>query len=120
MELAAPLPGAVLGGLHVDCCREREMFANRHIGGSAENGEHQKLEFCAKMASILHAKGVIPEATPVSVPVDSADAPSWANRTTARCSANRARKELGWEPKTLLEDVFEAEILDILSAVQSA
>ncbi|CAN8099768.1 unnamed protein product [Discula destructiva] len=85
----------------------------------AENGEHQKLEFCTKMASVLHAKGAISEPEPYSVPVDDPNAPSWANRTTARCVANRARKELSWLPKTLLEDVFEAEILDILSAVQS-
>ncbi|KAJ4394525.1 hypothetical protein N0V93_003744 [Gnomoniopsis smithogilvyi] len=86
----------------------------------AENGEHQKLEFCTRMASILHAKGAIPEPAPLSVPGDSPNAPSWANRTTARCSANRSRKEFAWKPKTLLEDVFEAEILDILAAVQSA
>lgn len=86
---------------------------------SAENGEHQKLKFCTQMASLLHAKGAVPEATPSSVPVDSPEAPSWANRTTARCCANRSRKELDWKPKTLLEDVFEAEILDILSAMQA-
>lgn len=87
---------------------------------SAENGEHQKLKFCTQMASILHAKGAVVEPRPFSVPVDSSDAPSWANRTTARCFAHRSREELGWKPKTLLEDVFEAEILDILTAVQSA
>lgn len=87
---------------------------------SAENGEHEKLNFCTQLASILHAKGAIPEATPFSVPVDSPNAPSWANRTTARCTANRSRNEFAWKPRTLLEDVFEAEILDILSAVQSS
>lgn len=90
------------------------------ISLSAENGEHQKFKVCTQMASILHAKGAIPEPTPLSVQVDSPNAPSWTNRTTARCSANRAKKELDWRPKTLLEDVFEAEILDILSAVQPA
>lgn len=90
------------------------------LPNSAENGEHEKLKFCTQMASILHAKGAIPDATPLSVPVDSPNAPSWANRTTARCTANRSRKELAWNPRTRLEDVFEAEILDILSAVQSS
>lgn len=52
------------------------------------------------------------------MPVDSPMAPSWPNKTTSRCFANRARKELGWEPKVLLEDVIEAEILDLLSAVR--
>lgn len=45
-------------------------------------------------------------------------APSWPNKTTSRCFANRARKELGWKPKVLLEDVMEAEILDLLSALR--
>lgn len=71
-----------------------------------------------QMALILHARGLISEATPHSVPVDSPEAPNWANRTTARCFANRAKRDLGWTPATLLEDVFEAEILDIVSAVQ--
>lgn len=90
------------------------------LSTSAENGEHEKLKFCTHMASILHAKGAIPEALPLSVPVDSPNAPSWANRTTARCTANRSKEEFGWKPKTKLEDVFEAEILDILSTVQSS
>ncbi|KAF3768919.1 NAD(P)-binding protein [Cryphonectria parasitica EP155] len=85
----------------------------------AENGEHQKLDLCTKMASVLHANGAAVEAaTPVSVSPDSPRAPSWANRTTARCWANRARRELGWRPAVLLEDVLEAEVLDILSAVR--
>lgn len=70
------------------------------------------------MGSVLHAKGVVSDAAPLSVPIDSPMAPSWANKTTARCFANRARQELGWEPKVLLDDVVEAEILDILSAVR--
>lgn len=70
------------------------------------------------MASILYVKGAVEDATPVSVPADSPDGPSWPNKTTSRCSANRARKELGWEPKVLLEDTFEAEVLDMLSAIQ--
>lgn len=70
------------------------------------------------MALVLHAKDLIPDAAPHSVPVDSPEAPNWANRTTARCFANRAKRDLEWTPVTLLEDVFEVEILDIVSAVQ--
>lgn len=85
---------------------------------SAENGEHQKLRFSTQMALILHAHGLISEPTPYSVPIDNPEAPNWANRTTARCFARRARQDFGWAPTTLLENVFEAEILDIVSAIQ--
>ncbi|PSS03634.1 hypothetical protein BD289DRAFT_478465 [Coniella lustricola] len=84
----------------------------------AEHGEHQKLDFCTKMASILHAKGAVEDATPVSVPVSSPQAPSWPNRTTSRCYANRARAELGWKPRMLLENMFEGEVLDIWTALK--
>lgn len=83
----------------------------------AEHGEHEKLDFCTKMAPILHAKGAIEDATPVSVPPDSPQAPSWPNRTTSRCYANRARTELGWEPRIRLEDMFEEEVLDLWSSL---
>lgn len=86
--------------------------------GSAENGEHEKRKLCTQMAAVLHREGVISDATPLSVPADGPMAPSWANKTTSRCLANRARRDLHWRPKVLLEDVFEAEILDVLSAVR--
>lgn len=86
---------------------------------SAENGEHQKLQLCTQLALILHSQGAVSEPTPLSVPTDSPTAPSWANRTTARCFANRARKELDWIPQVRLEDVFEAEFLDILRQVRA-
>lgn len=70
------------------------------------------------MGSVLHAKGVVSDAAPLSVPVDSPMAPSWPNKTTSRCFANRARRDLCWSPKVLLEDVLEAEFLDLLSAIR--
>lgn len=94
------------------------MNAFLTVSTSAENGEHQKFKFCAQIGSVLHAKGVVADAAPLSVPVDSPMAPSWPNKTTSRCFANRARQELGWRPKVLLEDVLEAEVLDLLSALR--
>ena len=86
---------------------------------SSECGEHQKLKFSIDLGTILFSRGLVSQPEPLSVPPDSPSAPSWANRTTARCFANRARKELGWAPDVRLEDVFEAEIVDILKTVQS-
>jgi hypothetical protein len=84
---------------------------------SIESGEHQKLQLNTELATILSAKKLVSVLEPLSVSADSPLAPSWANKTTSRCFANRARKELGWAPKLLLEDMFEEEILDILTDV---
>ncbi|RDW85346.1 hypothetical protein BP5796_03671 [Coleophoma crateriformis] len=84
----------------------------------AESGEHQKLKLSIELGTILYEKGLVLDSQPLAVPADDSRAPSWANRTTARCLANRARHQLGWTPKLLLEDMFKAEISDILSTVR--
>lgn len=86
---------------------------------SSENGEHQKLKLTTDLGLILAAQGIISTPEPLSVPPDSPMAPSWPNMTTSRCYARRARKELDWKPKFLLEDMFEGEMLDVLSVVRS-
>ncbi|KAH8662586.1 hypothetical protein BX600DRAFT_466614 [Xylariales sp. PMI_506] len=84
----------------------------------AESGEHEKRKITTDLGQILYARGLISEPSPLAVAPDSPNAPSWANRTTARCFANRARRDLGWSPRFPLDDMFEAEIDDILSTVK--
>ncbi|RDW75529.1 hypothetical protein BP6252_06671 [Coleophoma cylindrospora] len=97
--------------------KEPAGFERFYLHG-AESGEHQKLKLSIELGTILHEKGLVLDPQPLAVPADDSRAPSWANRTTARCLANRARQQLGWTPMLLLEDVFETEISDILSTVR--
>ncbi|GFZ51258.1 hypothetical protein JCM24511_09016 [Saitozyma sp. JCM 24511] len=81
----------------------------------AENGEHAKLPYARTLASLLSSHHLITTTDILHVPAGDARAPGWANNTTSRCRATRARKELGWTPRFKMdEEGLGRDVRDIL------
>jgi hypothetical protein len=82
---------------------------------SAENGEHAKLPYAHTLASLLSSRNLIRTTDILHVPAGDTRAPGWANNTTSRCRATRARRELGWKPRFKMdEEELGRDVRDIL------
>ncbi|RSH87151.1 hypothetical protein EHS25_003642 [Saitozyma podzolica] len=81
----------------------------------AENGEHAKLPYSRTLASLLSDKNLVRTTDILHVPAGDTRAPGWANNTTSRCRATRARRDLGWKPRWRMdEEGLGRDVRDIL------
>lgn len=86
---------------------------------SAENGESDFKSKVEKMAKILHGKQALPTDETQWLPCADPRSGVWSAKTNSRCVAERARNQLGWQPKfKLTDEEFEKDVLFTLPVIQ--